>query len=168
MASCRRGAPLALHDVRENKQKAARTTNPKNSRRAGTTLHPTDHRQARTKSQTQTHGGNKDRDGALFCVDDDGVVVLQEGDRAAVLRLRGDVSDDKSGRIQARNARRDQRTQRSGSDHLVDTYGATSGTKHRKTKLGGLSKVADAKFQRMNASLTRYSGACTDTEVRPG
>lgn len=53
--------------------------------------------------QPRTHGGNEDRDGAIFCVDHDRVVVLQEGDGAAILRLRGDVPDDKSGEKQTRN-----------------------------------------------------------------
>lgn len=51
------------------------------------------------KTNSETHGRNEDGDGALFCVDDDRVVVLQEGDGAALLCLRGDVPDDKPGEI---------------------------------------------------------------------
>lgn len=54
-------------------------------------------KQQKLPTKPKTHGGNEDRDGALVCVDHDRVVVLQEGDGAAGLRLRGDVSDDKSG-----------------------------------------------------------------------
>lgn len=46
------------------------------------------------QQKNKAHRRNKDRDGAFFGIDHDGVVVLQQGDRAALLRFGSDVSDD--------------------------------------------------------------------------